>query len=76
MYRRIRELRVSNNYSEKDIAELLSISTELYLEYESGTKSIPIQYLSILAREYNTSIDYLVEETDTIKPHKKRVGDG
>lgn len=73
MYKRIKILRENNNFSKVDIANLLNISIHLYSQYEDGIKKIPIQYLSILARKYNTSIDYIVGDTDILKPHKKNI---
>lgn len=33
---------------------------------------IPIEYLIKLAKNYNTSLDYLVELTDDSKPYRKK----
>lgn len=71
MYKRLKELRKIKNLTEKDISDVLEISQELYLLYESGKKNIPIHILSKLARYYNTSIDYIVNDTNEIVPYKK-----
>jgi len=73
MYERLKKLRNNNNFSKKDIANILGINVNLYSKYENGTKNIPIIYLSLLAKTYNTSIDYIVGDTDDIKPHTKRL---
>lgn len=70
MYIRIKKLREKNNLSKTQIAEYLEISDKLYVLYESGKKQLPVHILSKLAKEYNTSIDYLVGDTDVFVPHK------
>lgn len=70
MYIRLKELRKKNKLTQKDISKKLEISESLYCIYEIGKKEIPISILSKLAKIYNTSIDYLVEDTDEIIPHK------
>ena len=70
MYKRIIELRKNNNLKMSEIANLLEISVELYSLYENGKREISISKLSKLAKFYNTSIDYIVGDTDEISPHK------
>lgn len=69
MYSRLKILRKSNKFTQKFIAEKLNISVSLYSNYETGKTSIPVHILSILAKLYGTSIDYIVEDTDEIKRH-------
>ena len=68
---RLKELRKERNLLEKDIAQILKIKEQQYIEYETGFKLIPIKYLSELADFYNTSIDYLVDKTNERKPHPR-----
>lgn len=70
MYRRLKELRIKNNLTEKDISEKLEISPLLYSSYENGKKTIPISILSKIAKIYNTSIDFIVGDTDEITRYK------
>ena len=69
MFKRLKELRKKNYLTQKDISKKLKISQSLYSYYETGKKNIPIGILSKLAKEYNTSIDYIVGDTDKIEPH-------
>ncbi len=71
MFKRLKELRKKNNLTQKDISKKLEISQSLYCFYENNKKQVPITILSKLAKEYNTSIDYIVGDTDEIKPHIK-----
>ncbi len=71
MYKRLKELRLKNNLTQQNISKKLKISQGLYSSYESGKRKVPIYILSKLAEEYNTSIDYIIGETDLIIPHKR-----
>ncbi len=70
-FKRIRDLREDNDKFQKEIAQYLGISQQYYSEYEQGNRTITVEYLIKLAKFYNTSIDYLVELTDEIKPYNK-----
>lgn len=65
---RIRELREDNDLRQKDIAELLGTTQQVYSRYEKGINEIPVYHLITLARYYKVSVDYIVGETD----YKKR----
>ena len=67
MYKRIRDLREDRDLKQKDIAELLQCSQVCYSYYENGQRDIPTDALIKLAKFYNTSIDYLLGETDNPK---------
>lgn len=69
--KRLRELREDFDYKQVTIANLLHITRQQYSLYETGKRSIPVNYLKILADFYNTSCDYILESTNEIKPYKK-----
>ena len=69
-YRRIRALREDKNMTQKEMARLLNCSQQVYSNYELGQRDIPTDILIKLARFPNTSIDYLLGETDTPKRYK------
>ncbi len=64
MYRRIRDLREDHDLTQSKIAGILGMSQTGYSKYETGENDIPTQILIKLARYYNTSIDYLLGETN------------
>ena len=64
MYRRIRELREDNDLNQTQVAKMLGMSQTGYSKYETGENDVPTNILIKLARFYNTSIDYLLGETD------------
>ncbi len=64
MYRRIRDLREDNDYTQKDIAKILNCSQQAYSKYELGQRDIPTEILIALAKLYNTTSDYILELSD------------
>ena len=69
-YHRIRDLREDKNMNQTQIANYLGMSQTGYSKYETGENDIPTAILIKLARFYNTSIDYLLGETDELKRYK------
>lgn len=69
---RLRDLREDNDKKQIELANYLSCKQNTYQQYESGTRQIPLEALKKLALLYNTSIDYIVELTDEIKPYKRK----
>ncbi len=64
---RIKDLREDLDLTQSEIAEYLHIKQNTYSQYENGHRQIPLDMLVKLARYYNTSIDYLVGETNERK---------
>lgn len=66
-YPRIRDLREDKDMSQTEMAKALGMSQTGYSKYETGENDIPTEILINLARFHNTSIDYLLGETDNPK---------
>lgn len=62
--KRLKELRIENNYSQKEIAELMGITQVTYSHYELGRRSVSTQNLVNIAKIYNVSTDYLFGLSD------------
>ena len=71
MILRIRDLREDSDRNQTELAGLLGMSQTGYSKYETGENDIPTSVLIKLARYYQTSIDYLLGETNEIRryPH-------
>ena len=69
MFKRIKKLREEFSYSTSFVANYLNISPILYTLKENGKRDFLTKELIILARLYNTSIDYIVDETDERTKH-------
>lgn len=63
-FKRLKDLRVDNDYLQKDIANLLGITQQYYSRYELGHYTIPLEHVMKLAKLYNVSVDYIVGLTD------------
>ena len=70
MYPRIRDLREDSDLNQTQVASMLGMSQTGYSKYETGENDIPTTILIKLARFYNTSIDYLLGETNQRKRYK------
>ncbi len=69
-YRRLKDLREDNNYTQKEIADLLYTTQPQYFRYESGLRDLPCELVIILAKFYDVSIDYILGLTDKIRSYK------
>ena len=67
MYPRIRAMREDRDLKQVQVAAILNMSQTGYSKYETGENDIPTAVLIKLARFYDTSIDYLLGETDNPK---------
>ncbi len=66
-YPRVRDLREDKDMNQTEMAKELGMSQTGYSKYETGENDIPTEILIKLARFHNTSIDYLLGETDNPK---------
>ena len=57
---RIKDLRVDNDLTQQDVADILHCQREVYRRYEKGIREIPLSYAIMLAKHYGVSLDYLV----------------
>ena len=70
MYQRIRDLREDNDLKQRQVAEYLHCSQQVYSNYELGQRDIPTDVLVKLSRLYNVSTDYLLGLTNNPKQNK------
>ena len=70
MYQRIRDLREDRDLKQRQIADYLNCSQQVYSNYELGQRDIPTDVLIRLANYYNVSIDYLLGQTNNPKRNK------
>ena len=64
----LKELRLDNNLTQKDVANILNIARQTYNHYEVQESIIPVKYLNVLANYYQVSIDYILGLTSTLVP--------
>ncbi len=70
MYKRVRDLREDRDINQTQLAKILGMSQTGYSKYETGENDIPTSVLIKLARFYNTSVDYILGETDIKERYK------
>lgn len=64
MYQRIRELREDHDLLQRQVADRLHCSQQVYSNYELGQRDVPTEVLIRLADLYRVSIDYLLDQTN------------
>ena len=67
MYRRIRDLREDRDLKQRQIADYLCCSQQVYSNYELGQRDIPTDVLIRLSDYYGVSVDYLLGLTSNPK---------
>lgn len=68
-YENIRNLRIDNGYTQKQIAAYLGISQNTYSQYEVGVLNYSVDTLEKLADFYGVSVDYLLGRTNEKRPY-------
>lgn len=56
----LRELREDNDLTQKQIADILGTTQQVYSRYEKGINEVPIRHIITLCRFYNVSADYIL----------------
>ena len=69
---RLKEIREDKDYKQMEIAKYLKVTQAQYSRYEMGINTMPIEKIALLAKLYDTSIDYLMGLTDERKPYPRR----
>ena len=62
-YQRLRDLKEDADLTQKQVADLIGVSTNHYGKYERGETDLPMEKAIILANFYNCSLDYLAGRT-------------
>lgn len=70
MYPRIRDLREDRDLKQREVAEYLNCSQQVYSNYELGQRDVPSETLTRLSRFYNVSVDYILSLTDDPKTNR------
>ena len=67
------ELRKIHEMSQEELADIIGVSRQTLSKYETGENDIPTVVLIKLANFYDTSVDYLLGQTDQKSryPHTK-----
>lgn len=69
--KRLKDLREDKDLFQTDIANFLNIKQQQYSLYEIGKRDLPLEFAKKLACFYNTSVDYIVELTNDMRPYNR-----
>jgi len=58
--KRLKELRLENKLTQKQVAKKLNINSVTYLHYEKDQREPPLSLLADIAIFYDVSVDYLL----------------
>ena len=64
MYSRVRDLREDHDMKQREVADYLRCSQQVYSNYELGQRDIPTDILIKLSELYHVSTDYILGLTN------------
>ena len=70
MYQRIRDLREDRDLKQRQLAQYLNCSQQVYSNYELGQRDIPTEVLIRLSELYHVSTDYILGITNNPKQNR------
>lgn len=70
--KRLKDLREDKDLYQKQIANVIGTTQQVYSEYELGIRLMPIDKLDKLADFYETSVDYIIGRTNEKAPYKPK----
>ena len=70
MYQRIRDLREDRDLKQRQVADFLNCSQQVYSNYELGQRDVPTDILIRLSDFYGVSVDYLLGLTPNPRRNK------
>ncbi len=68
--KRLKDLREDNDFTQQNIANVLKIKQQQYSLYETGKRDLPFELAIVLAKFYNTSLDYIAGLTNNKEKYK------
>lgn len=61
---RLKELRLEQKLTQKQVAAALNLNSVTYLHYEKGQREPPLEYIIMFADYFGVSTDYLLGYKD------------
>ena len=73
LIQRLEDLRIDNDKTQQQIADMLCCTRGVYRRYEKGERALPIWALEKLAVFYGVSTDYILGLTNDPRPYAREV---
>lgn len=73
---RIKEIRIENNLTQKELGKLLNVDQRTISQYENGNREINLNTLVKLCKKFNVTADYILEidkEIDKTKIEQEEI---
>lgn len=70
MNNRIKDLREDNDFTQQQVADKIGITQRKYSYIETGAQPLTDEILVKLSQLYETSIDYILKQTNIKSPYK------
>ena len=67
----IKQLRIQNNLTQKELADILHTSEEQIKKYETGAQTMNIEKYVLIALSFNVTLDYILGLID--EPHELEI---
>ena len=67
MFEHLKEIRIYEGLTQKEVAEILGVARSTYAGWESGKDIIPLPKLVIFANHFKVTLDYLVGNSPEIE---------
>ncbi|HIU79359.1 MAG TPA: helix-turn-helix transcriptional regulator [Candidatus Coproplasma excrementipullorum] len=62
--KRLKELRIEQKLSQREVADALGLNSVTYLHYEKAQREPPLSVLADMAKFFGVTIDYLLGLSD------------
>lgn len=69
---RIRELREDHALTQKEVADILHTTQQVYSRYETGQNEMPIRHLVVLCNYYDVSADFILGRTSVKRGKREK----
>lgn len=67
-HEKLKQLRIHNEYSQEELAQLLNVSRQAVTKWESGKGMPDIANLKTIAHLFDVTLDSLLEDVEEVEP--------
>lgn len=67
--KRLKDLRLSRGYTQSELASIIGLSQTAIVQYEAGSRKVPLKILKVFSSFYGLTLDELIESDVTYHSH-------